>query len=164
MAETWTLVREERLRLAKALEGLTSEQWVERSQCEDWTVRDVVAHVAMTPQLRPPGVLPAMVRSRFNIPRLLSSLARRDTRGPAELIHALREIADDHHTPPKARAENVLADVVLHAQDVFRPLRIDYTPQAQAQLVAAELLTTSDFNCGSATRSRGLRLVATDLS
>lgn len=164
MAEIWTLLREERLRLATALEPLTPEQWAAQSQCEDWTVRDVVAHVAMTPYLRPPRVLPAMIRHRFDIPRLLSALARGDRRSPAQLIRALCDIADDRHTPPKAHGENVLADIVLHAQDVFRPLRIEYASQEQAQLVAAELLSTSDFNCGSATRSQGLRLLATDLS
>ena len=160
--DTWELLAAERRSLAAELEALTPEQWQAPSQCDNWTVRDVAAHVAMTPFLSMPRVLPTMLRYRFDIPRVISALARNDRRAPSELVAALRAGADATGTPPKASGENVLADIVLHSQDIRRPLGLRGASSRGAVLAAANLLAHSDFNCGSSTRARGLHLVATD--
>ena len=162
--DTWELLAAERRSLAAELSALTPEQWQAPSQCDDWTVRDVAAHVAMTPFLSVPRVLPTMLRYRFDIPRVISALARSDRRTPPELIAALCDSAGARGTPPKATGSNVLADIVLHGQDIRRPLGLGGASSIDALLAAAQLLAHSDFNCGSATRSRGLGLVATDVT
>ena len=45
----WSALEQERLGLASLLEELTPEQWETPSLCALWRVRDVAAHVAMTP-------------------------------------------------------------------------------------------------------------------
>ena len=54
MDETrWQDVERERLSLADLLDSLTSAQWETQSLCERWRVRDVAAHVAMSPVPEP---------------------------------------------------------------------------------------------------------------
>jgi uncharacterized protein (TIGR03083 family) len=161
--DTWALLAAERRTLAADLALLRPEQWDAPSQCDRWTVRDVAAHVAMTPRLRPAAVLPAMIRHRFNLERVIGALARNDRRSPVDLVQALREVADARGTPPGASVDNVLADIVLHGQDIRRPLGLACNSSQAALLAAADTLTRSDFNCGSARRARGLRLVADDV-
>ena len=161
--DTWELLAAERRTLAAELEALTPQQWTAQSQCVDWTVRDVVAHVAMTPMLRMGAVLPTMIRYRFDVPRVISVLARNDRRAPAQLVAALSDVAEARGTPPKATGDNVLADIVLHGQDIRRPLAMPCASSPAALRAAADTLARSDFNCGSAKRSRGLSLVATDV-
>jgi len=61
-AETsWRVIEQERLSLAALLEALTDEQWNSPSLCHGWRVKDVAAHVALTPQA-PPGRLDAARR------------------------------------------------------------------------------------------------------
>ena len=47
---SWELIAAERRALADLLDGLTPEQWEAPSLCAGWRVRDVAAHVALTPQ------------------------------------------------------------------------------------------------------------------
>ena len=47
--ERWQMIEAERLSLADLLESLSPDQWEAPSLCTEWRVRDVAAHVAMTP-------------------------------------------------------------------------------------------------------------------
>jgi uncharacterized protein (TIGR03083 family) len=53
--QSWNVIECERLRLAALLETLSQDEWNRPSLCAGWRVRDVAAHVALTPQ--PPSVL-----------------------------------------------------------------------------------------------------------
>jgi uncharacterized protein (TIGR03083 family) len=161
--DTWRLLAAERRSLADELESIPPDAWATPSQCAGWTVRDVVAHVAMTPNLRITAVLPTMIRHRFDIPRVICVLALNDKRSPEQLVEALRDVAEARGTPPKATGENVLADIVLHGQDIRRPLGLPCRSSVDALRSAARTLANSDFNCGSARRAAGLRLIATDV-
>ena len=68
MDETrWQDVERERLSLADLLDSLTSAQWETQSLCERWRVRDVAAHVAMSPVPEPSmsTLVAALVRARL---------------------------------------------------------------------------------------------------
>ena len=47
--ESWQVIAEQRLTLARLLEGLSEAEWEHPSLCAGWRVRDVAAHVAMAP-------------------------------------------------------------------------------------------------------------------
>lgn len=51
----------------------------------------------------------------------------------------------------------------MHSQDIRRPLGLPCTIDPATLRAAANLLASNDFNCRSARRAAGLRLVATDV-
>ena len=50
----WAAIASERRFLADLMDGRPDTDWERPSLCHEWRVRDVVAHVALTP--RSPGV------------------------------------------------------------------------------------------------------------
>ena len=44
--QSWQVITEQRLGLARLLEGLSDAEWEQPSLCAGWRVRDVAAHVA----------------------------------------------------------------------------------------------------------------------
>src|SRR5215207_9945888 len=61
--ETWRVITERRLGLARLLEGLSDDEWEQPSLCAGWRIRDVAAHVAMAPQI--PGLGPPCLPTAF---------------------------------------------------------------------------------------------------
>ncbi|MEU7814273.1 maleylpyruvate isomerase N-terminal domain-containing protein [Pseudonocardia sp. NPDC049154] len=53
--EKWAVIAGRRRELADLLAGLHEEEWERPSLCAEWRIRDVAAHVALTPQS--PGIL-----------------------------------------------------------------------------------------------------------
>jgi uncharacterized protein (TIGR03083 family) len=57
--EKWKVIAEQRRVLADLLAELKEEDWERPSLCAQWRVKDVAAHVALTP--RSPGVARLLV-------------------------------------------------------------------------------------------------------
>jgi uncharacterized protein (TIGR03083 family) len=117
-------VRTERTRLLEVLDGLDDDQWRMPSLCAGWSVRDLVVHVLMPYELSAPRFLLMMLRARFDFDRAADRWATRDTRSPKDVITAL--LATEHGTfgVPGAPPEAPLSHLVIHAEDVYRPLGI----------------------------------------
>jgi uncharacterized protein (TIGR03083 family) len=58
----------------------------------------------------------------------------------------------------------VLADTIIHGQDIRRPLGITRDFGEDTLRRVADLLIDSNFNCQSKKRAAGLRLEATDIA
>jgi uncharacterized protein (TIGR03083 family) len=118
-------VRRERERLLAVLEGLDDAGWRTPSLCTGWTVRDLVVHLLMPYELSMPRFLALMARSGFRFDRAADRWARTDDRSPADVVPALRDT--EHRTfeaGPGAPAEAPLSHLVIHAEDVYRPLGV----------------------------------------
>lgn len=159
-------IADERLRLADLLATLTTEQMRTPSLCEAWTVRDVGAHLLM-PLITPGSKFGlAFIRHRFNFDRaseaLTASVARRSD---AELVAGLRENAASRFTPPGMGPQAPLTDVVIHGQDIRRPLGLKREFPSRRLTVVLEFLTGPDARRGfvPASRIAGLRFIATDV-
>src|SRR5689334_7822122 len=122
--ESWRAIAGMRLALAGLLDQLAEADWEKPSLCAGWRVRDVAAHVALTPQV--PGVramLADAARARGSFHRLNHDLAvRHAARDPARLLAELREHACSRRLPPVTNYRNVVLDVLVHAQDIAIPL------------------------------------------
>ncbi|MBC8090513.1 MAG: maleylpyruvate isomerase family mycothiol-dependent enzyme [Pseudonocardia sp.] len=156
-------VRHERLALCDHLEGLDDAAWATQSLCSAWTVRDVVAHLTVTTRATVPFVVKAALRARGGFDRMAVQVAEdRSTRfGPTELVAQLRESAASSRRMPGSGPMDPLMDLVVHAQDISRPLgRLHHSP---AEVVVASLayIATNRFLGGPA-RIAGLALTATD--
>lgn len=156
-------VAAERLRLADHVAGLTDEQWRTPSLCSAWTVRDVVAHLTTTTRITVPGLLVAAVRARGDFDRMEIALAaaRAAAHTTAELVGQLRESADSTRRFPGSAPLDPLMDLVIHAQDVARPLGTTYVSPPEVVAAALAHVAVNRF-MGAPRRLAGVRLVSAD--
>lgn len=168
--DVWTHVAAERRALADLLETLEPADWEVRSLCTEWTVRDVVAHIAWGATQPAPERLGALVKGGFRVNSVAAELARQwGRREPVTMITRLRDIAEDRTRPVGIADEHVLADIMCHNLDIRRPLRRSRPMAAEAFRSTADLMagTGWPFDVVFARSPRktvkGLRLVADDL-
>src|SRR5438105_11129921 len=122
MGDTWAMTRAEREDLAQLLESLTPEQWDAQSLCSEWRVRDVVAHLISATE-SPAAFMGPLLASGFNFNKASAKDARRRGRAPSEdLLKQFRTAIPSTRTPPFAKPITVLADTIVHTQDIRRPL------------------------------------------
>ncbi|MGY1699178.1 maleylpyruvate isomerase family mycothiol-dependent enzyme [Geodermatophilus sp. SYSU D00766] len=134
-------VHTERTRLLHVLERLDEEQWDTPSLCAGWSVRDLVVHVLMPYELSTPRFLLTMLRARFDFDRAADRWATTDTRTPAEVVAGLRKTERRTFNVPGAPVEAPLSHLVIHAQDVYRPLGVPSPTDPENARVALEQLT-----------------------
>ncbi|MFS0703882.1 maleylpyruvate isomerase family mycothiol-dependent enzyme [Cellulomonas sp. 179-A 9B4 NHS] len=155
-------VRAERAALAADLAGLDDAAWATPSLCGRWTVEDVVAHLTAAAHMTPMRWLASIVGARFDADvHNARRLAEHRGATPAETLANFRA-AVDRTTAPSGDTAAWLGEVVVHAQDVRRPLGIATTPSLEAVTAVAEFYVRRDFAVHSASAARGLHLVATD--
>jgi uncharacterized protein (TIGR03083 family) len=161
----WAALERERLSLAELLEQLTPQQWQHQSLCAKWRVKDVAAHVAMTPAPAPdmPTLLAALARARGNLWAAGAAIAVEHARRPsAQIIYELRRDAAARTMPRITNPENLLLDALVHGQDIAVPLGIDRPMPTEAALAGFERVWTMGWPFHAQRRVRGVRLVATD--
>lgn len=158
----WSAVHAERAALADDLENLNSQQWGLPSLCGSWTVEEVVAHLTAAASIGRLRWLTSILGARFN-PGVHNRRRLDEHRGadPAGTLRGFRRIitsttAASGHTPAW------LGEVVVHAQDVRRPLGIEKTPPIEVVTAVANFYASRDFTVASHSAIKGLRLEATD--
>jgi uncharacterized protein (TIGR03083 family) len=137
----WTVVDEQRTAIADLLATLNPDEWRRPSLCEQWTVREVVAHLTLQ-QLRLRdlfGSLGVMLRARGNIERLTHDMAaeRAAATGDAELLRMLRASVGSHRHNVGVTAMENLIDILVHSQDIAIPLGRDLPLPPDAAAAAA---------------------------
>jgi uncharacterized protein (TIGR03083 family) len=157
------LARQERAELAALLRSLTPSQWEAPSLCAGWRVHDVVAHVLSYEELGPAGLARRFARGRLGIDRTNAvGLGDYGNRSPAELM----DLLERHQTPSGLTAgfgnRIALVDGMIHQQDIRRPLGLPRVIPAERLRPALEFARTAP-TIGALWRTRGLRLVATDV-
>lgn len=162
MADLWSTVAAERGELADDLATLTDEQWRTPSLSGDWTVRQVVAHLAATASLSPPSFMVNFAKARFNFGRFSNAeIDKRLGVSPAATLAKFRSLQYSKSAPPGPKA-TWLGEVIVHSEDIRRPLGIPHTYPAEAVRQVAEFYQGSNALIGTKKRIAGLRLEATD--
>lgn len=156
-------VADERRRLVDHVRDLTDEQWATPSLCAAWSVRDVIAHLAGTTRVGMAQIVPAAIRARGNFDRMEVRLAAKRAAAftTDELVAQLRESAESTRRTPGSKPMDPLMDLVIHAQDIARPLGRQYA--SPPDVVAACLAYVADNKfMGGPGRLAGVRLMSTD--
>jgi uncharacterized protein (TIGR03083 family) len=163
------LTRTQRDGFIETLKGLDPEQWWAPSLCSEWRVIDVAAHLAWAPVMGAGAGAVAMVRHGFSMNRMIArSAVGWSERGRDAILAQLRDNAGTGATPIGMPPVAALADAVVHALDVRRPLGLPGGVPVEALALLAEftLGTPWPMNAvvGGSARRRvaGVRLVATD--
>ena len=131
---TQAQITAERHLAADLLDSLTEAQLATASLCSGWTVKDVFGHQLMTLETPLPSFALAMVFAFGNFDRANDRLSRGVGRRPAKDIAAgLRARASSAFRAPGFPLEGALLDLLIHGQDVRRPLGLgrDFDPDAQ---------------------------------
>lgn len=121
--EVFGAIADERRQLAAIFADFGPDQWSTQSLCGAWSVREVAGHLVV------PLIVPmwrfglAMAMARGNFDRANRDMARTVARTRGDrLPELLAEHADKRFTPPGHGPLAPLTDVVVHGQDILRPL------------------------------------------
>lgn len=160
--QNWAAIDAERGALAADLAGIGVTRWATPSLCSELTVRQVLAHMTVSGAVSGRQWFAGVVRARFDFDRqVLDRLSAQLGANADETLARFRATIGSRISPPlPGRA--LLGEMVVHAEDIRRPLGIvrDYP--------AATLSTLLDYYAGTdqvvvaRKRIRGLRLEATD--
>jgi uncharacterized protein (TIGR03083 family) len=164
--DIWDAIRAERLDLVARLSGLADHQWDAASLCDKWRIRDVLAHVTAGAEgaYGMGTTLNGMLRHGFSFSRWMAEDGRsRGEVDPTSTLQRLRDAAGSRKKPPGAPTISVLADVMIHGQDVCRPLGFE-RHLAEEHLVPVADFVQSTFVFGAKKRTAGLTLVASDMA
>jgi uncharacterized protein (TIGR03083 family) len=160
---TWDMVRAERDDFAALVRELTPEQWQTPSLCEGWSIRDVVIHAGYDGSW---GDVLMLARCGFSVHRMNQRVLELRRPDPDEtLITSLATMTFDTPSSRLIGAGNCLRAMVIHQQDVRRPLTLRRPIEENRLRAVLDFVTTraGSHNLGSATRAHGTRLVATDI-
>jgi uncharacterized protein (TIGR03083 family) len=162
--DTWDEMDAERTAFADLTDELTPEQWEAPSLCTAWKVREVVAHVNQVAELKWGEAIVKTLRYGGRVDTMLAKEAvKRGAQPTDELRTGLRATVGNRHTPPRTDVEGHLADLVIHHQDVRRPLRMSRTiPPERLRLLLDRLVGIKYFRKAARGRT-SVRLRATDL-
>jgi uncharacterized protein (TIGR03083 family) len=160
--EVWRYIHAERSDLAGTLEGLTPQQWAAASWCEGWTVQDTTGHVVAAAEQTFPNFYKELVQAgfRFNV-FTARGAARNASAGPQELVRRLRVRTTTTNHPP-APVVAMLGEIVVHGEDVRRPLGLSHRSPEPALVAVADSWKNSNLLIGAKRRITGLRLRAND--
>jgi len=156
-------VAAERRALADLVSGLDARQWETPSLCDAWTVRHVIAHLTYTTRARIPAVVWAAIRARGSFDRMEIAIAadRAARFRTDELVAQLRESADSNRRMPASTPMDPLMDVVIHGQDVARPLGVHHVSPPTVVAACLAYVAGNSF-MGGPRRLAGLRVVSSD--
>ncbi|MSO18394.1 MAG: maleylpyruvate isomerase family mycothiol-dependent enzyme, partial [Acidimicrobiia bacterium] len=164
-SEIWTLTARERTEFADFLTTLTPEQWDLDSLCGAWRVRDVVAHciLSCTDTIRKVmwGTLKAGGRPMVYFER--SARKTGDKLSSKQLIASLRSVIDSERVFPHITPAMMLSDVLIHQQDVRRPLGMPRVIPADRLECALDTEVTNKFVSGDGKHFKGFNLRANDI-
>ena len=162
-SDVWPMVHAERTALAADLEKISDSQWDLPSLCEDWSVRDVVAHMTSTAKIAPYQFLPKLIAAGFSLTKMQNKdIAVSRGASPAETLANFRSVITSTKAPP-GPADTWLGEAIVHSEDVRRPLGINHAYAPDALVRVANFYKRSNLIIGAKKRITGLQLRATDV-
>ena len=160
--DVWSLVHAERAALAADLTNLASDRWATQSLCTELTVREVLAHLTAAASLNPVRWLLGVIRCRFDFDRQVAMrLAEQLGRDPDETLERFRRVITSTTKPPLPVLA-MLGELIVHGEDIRRPLDIRRPYPIETVTRVAEYFAGSDLTVLAKGRIEGLRLVAND--
>jgi uncharacterized protein (TIGR03083 family) len=161
--EYWWAVKGLRLRIADLLESLAPREWDAPSLCAGWRVRDVAGHLAVVPVINVGRMLSVAPRAGFSPQRINTRVAVQEgSRQPEEIVALIRERADLRATSRVLDVRNSLFDLVVHSQDIARPLGREFDVPPDLTRRGLDRVWEMGWPFRARRRLAGLHLVATD--
>ncbi|MGC9961187.1 MAG: maleylpyruvate isomerase family mycothiol-dependent enzyme [Acidimicrobiales bacterium] len=155
-------IHTERAGLADTLSELSPEQWSVASLCAGWSVKLAAAHVLSGAEQTGPRFMGGMAATgfRFNA-RMKRDANRLGALSTTEIVDRLRARTSTTNHPP-APVMAMLGEVVVHGEDIRRPLGLHRDVPAAAVVACLEMFKGASFPVAAKRRIERLQLVATD--
>lgn len=165
----WQAIRRQRTDLATFLETLSDSEWNVPSLCTGWLVRDVAAHIILESRYTNRNSLVSLFKHGLNLNKFMFVFAKEVGQKPTqELVAMLREDIDKRITPVLTKPSGVLADLVIHEQDIRLAIgrEKDFDPEV-LRLVLQEFdgggFGIGEILVGLHKNLKSLKLVASDI-
>ncbi len=161
-ASAWSLIHAERAALAADLAELAEQQWATGSLCDQFSVREVLAHLTAGASLNPVRWMAGVVRCRFDFDRQVAiRLAEQMGANAAETLARFRRVITSTTKPPLPIVA-MLGETIVHGEDIRRPLGIERGYSVTSLTTVADYYQRSDLPVLARRRVHGLQLTATD--
>jgi uncharacterized protein (TIGR03083 family) len=161
--EIWKYIHSERAQMAQTWADLSPDQWAAASWCDGWSVQDTAGHILAAAEQTPANFYKEMISAAFRFSVYADRGARREAAiGPDELIRRLRARTTTTNHPP-APVMAMLGEIVVHGEDIHRPLGLEHQSPEAALVTVADSWKNSNLLIGAKRRIAGLRLRATDI-
>jgi uncharacterized protein (TIGR03083 family) len=161
-ADPWSTIHAERKALAADLDSLPDDQWATPSLCPDWTVRDVLAHMTATAKITAGSFFPKLIAAGFSLKTMQKKdIVRERGSSPGDTLARFKAEVDSSSHPP-GPGDTWLGEVVIHSQDIRRPLGIKHEYPTDALTRVADFYKNSNMVIGTKRRIEGVTLRATD--
>lgn len=162
MNDIWTTIASERGALASDLADLSVEQWQTPSWCAGWSVEDLVAHLTATATATPASFFTGLAKNRFKFGDYVQAgIAGAKGDNPAQTL-ANFAAQRDARTAPPGPLPSWLGEVIIHGEDIRRPLGIAHDYPSDALVTVANFYQNSNMLIGAKKRISGLTLKAVD--
>jgi uncharacterized protein (TIGR03083 family) len=160
--ESWEYIHAERAVMADTLAGLTDEQWSAPSWCAGWSVQQTAGHILAAAEQTPANFYKDLTAARFKFDVFTDRDAKRlGELGHEQLVSRLRARTSTTNRPP-APVLAMLGEIIVHGEDIRRPLGLDHQAPRAALVALADGWKHSNLLIGSKRRIAGVRLRATD--
>jgi uncharacterized protein (TIGR03083 family) len=160
--EVWKYIHGERTELVGTLTSLSAEQWATPSWCEGWTVQETVGHVVAAAEQTPLNFYKELISAGFRFNVFTDRAASRlGSLGPDVLIKRLDARTSTTNHPP-APVMAMLGEIVVHGEDIRRPLGLEHKSPDAALVALADSWKRTNLLIGAKRRIAGLKLRATD--
>lgn len=148
--------------MADTLAGLSTEQWATPSLCAGWSVQQTAGHILAAAEQTPGAFYKELIAARFKFDVFTDRAARRlGALAPAVIIERLRARTTTTNHPP-APVMAMLGEIVVHGDDIRRPLGITHAAPEAALVAVADSYKKSNLLIGAKRRIAGLGLRADD--
>jgi uncharacterized protein (TIGR03083 family) len=163
-AETWRNIHTGREELATTLAGLSPAQWATPSWCAGWSVAETAGHLLASAEQTYLHFYRELLAAglRFDV-FTTTGATRLGALAPDELVRRLRARTTTTNRPP-APVLAMLGEVVVHSEDIRRPLGLTSAVPEAALVAVADGWKSSNLLIGAKRRIAGLRLEATDVA
>lgn len=161
-SEIWTYIHGERRQMVETWSSLTEDQWATASWCEGWSVQETAGHVLAAAEQTPVNFYKEMIAAGFRFNVFTDRGAKRLAAvGPDELVRRLQARTSTTNHPP-APVMAMLGEIVVHGEDIRRPLHLPHQTPEAALVAVADGWQNSNLLIGAKRRIAGIRLQATD--
>ena len=157
----WKHIDHERAWMADFLEGLSAQEWQRPSLCAGWTVRDVGAHLTFAHTPVRALMWPAL-RAGFRYDVIIRDTAKRSPLTHEEIVATLRGFLGSRKRVAFITDLEPLIDILVHNQDIARPLGVEHPIAPLAAAAAADRVLATPAPIRRWKPPRHVRLVATD--
>lgn len=119
----WRHVRQSRSELLDYLHTLDDDAWNTQSLCSGWLTKDVVAHLVLEYRYTPANSWRDFIRSGLSVNQFMQQTAAKLGGKPKHhLLSLFQTIINEQQKPRSVSVLNILADLLVHEQDIRIPL------------------------------------------